>query len=154
MSLGVWHSERNESQEPRRADHFSHDCAWSCQFYPAISPYAWGNTTPVAGVQIQSIRNRFTTAVLNASTLVVIGVRPNSDDRHVWAHGIAVRPNVVVWAVDAVPDRQLADPHTRAAVGEILRNRLTCGLHAGDPSRLPRLLPPRADHGAARLSST
>ena len=53
-------------------------------YYPVMSLYSFGKDSLVSGTRIQEIRNAWRRCVSNASVVVIIGVRPNSEDTHVW----------------------------------------------------------------------
>jgi len=52
--------------------------------FSVTSMYAWGKNTPVGGTRLQQIRNRFNEAVRTASRLIIVGVRANAADSHLW----------------------------------------------------------------------
>jgi len=53
-------------------------------YYPVMSLYSFGRNSLVAGTRIQKIRNTWSGYVSRASLIVVIGVKPNCEDTHVW----------------------------------------------------------------------
>ena len=56
----------------------------NASYYPVMSLYSFGKNSIVAGVRIQEIRNSWSECVSEASVVAVIGVRPNSEDTHIW----------------------------------------------------------------------
>jgi hypothetical protein len=54
------------------------------RYAPVMSLYAWGKNSLVGGVKVQELRNCWRTHALYAEQLVIIGVRPNRGDTHIW----------------------------------------------------------------------
>lgn len=53
-------------------------------YFPVMSLYSFGKNNLIAGNQISEIRNKWQETVSRASLVVIIGVRPNSEDLHIW----------------------------------------------------------------------
>ena len=52
--------------------------------YPVVSLYSLGKNSLVGGTQVQEIRNAWTRCMSNAAVVAIVGVRPSSEDGHVW----------------------------------------------------------------------
>jgi hypothetical protein len=53
-------------------------------YYPVMSLYSLGKDSLVAGTRIQQIRKAWSEYLSGALVAAIIGVRPNSEDTHIW----------------------------------------------------------------------